>query len=158
VHTAKHSYLRAPGLRLHTDVERIVRGCTIDWQRFLLMVETLNVRTPVYFSLWLPAMLLGTPVPAEVLRELSPSKIKKALTLRCIKSAGLFHPKDRAKFNRTSYILFNMLLYDNVGCLLRAVFPSRDSMKRRYGVSSAFTLPYHHAKRIADLCLRRTGI
>ena len=35
LHTAKHSYVRAPGFRLHTDVDRIVRRQVIDWQTFV---------------------------------------------------------------------------------------------------------------------------
>jgi hypothetical protein len=157
LHTAKHSYLRAPGLRLHTDVERIVQGIPIDWKIFLANVKSLKVRTAVYYSLWLPSILIGTPVPDEVLKELEPSAAKKRMILKCIRKAGLFYPNSGNKFSGLSYIYFNLLLYDNARSMLRAVFPDRNSMRERYGASNAISLPYHHAKRLFDLCFRRTG-
>ena len=33
LHTAKHSYVRAPGFRLHSDVDRVVRFQSIDWNQ-----------------------------------------------------------------------------------------------------------------------------
>ena len=50
LHTAKHSYVRAPGFRLHTDVDRIVRRQPLNWEVFLTRVMSLEVKTPVYFS------------------------------------------------------------------------------------------------------------
>lgn len=158
LHTAKHSYLRAPGLRLHTDVERIVRGTPINWMVFLDNIKSLNVKTAVYYSLWLPSILIGTPIPFDVLKELEPSAAKKRLILQRIGKAGLFYPNSGNKFNKMSYIIFNLLLYDNTRSLLRAIFPDRDSMKERYGAATAFSLPYHHVRRLADACFRRTGI
>jgi hypothetical protein len=157
LHTAKHSYLRAPGLRLHTDVERIVRGTPIDWEIFLRMVKNLKVKTAVYFSLWLPSVLIGTPVPLEVLQELEPFPARKRGLVRRIQQAGLFYPNAGHKFSAMKYILFNLLLYDDAGSLLRAVFPDSDSMKERYGAFNALSLPYHHARRLGDLCFRRKG-
>jgi hypothetical protein len=54
-------------------------------------------------------------------------------------------------------MLFYLLLYDDAGSLMRALFPDRASMKERYGASNAISLPYHHVRRLADLCLRRSG-
>ncbi|MGD0829519.1 MAG: nucleotidyltransferase family protein [Terracidiphilus sp.] len=158
LHTAKHSYLRAPGLRLHTDVERIVQEVSIDWDVFLRNVKGLTVKTAVYFSLWLPSILIGTPVPIEVLKELEPAPAKKRLILQRIQKAGLFYPNSGRKFAGMSYIVFNTLLYDNAGSLLRAIFPNKDTMKEKYGAVSDFALPYHHVRRLADMCFRRRGI
>jgi hypothetical protein len=63
LHTAKHTYVRAPGFRLHTDVDRIARRQTIDWQLFTERVIKLQVKTAVYFSLAIPKMIFGTPIP-----------------------------------------------------------------------------------------------
>jgi hypothetical protein len=157
LHTAKHSYLRAPGLRLHTDVERLVRGTRIDWDLFMRMVRSLKVRTAVYFSLWLPSILIGTPIPANVLQELESSPARKRWILRRVQKAGLFYPNVGRKFTKMSYILFNLLLYDDAGSLLRAVFPNRTSMQEYYGAGHVLTLPYHHVRRLVDLCFRRSG-
>ncbi|ABF42822.1 hypothetical protein Acid345_3822 [Candidatus Koribacter versatilis Ellin345] len=157
LHTAKHTYLRAPGLRLHTDVERIVRQLQIDWEAFLAKAKALQVRTSTYFSLWLPARLLNTPVPDAVLSELAPSRRKRKAILKRLQRAGLFYPA-RPKFSNIAYIRFNSLLYDSSNGLVRAIFPDTEWMKKRYGFRSALLLPYYHVRRIADLGLRRVGI
>lgn len=157
LHTAKHSYLRAPGLRLHTDVERIVRNQKIDWDAFVSRARSLRVRTAVYFSLWLPAKLLGTPVPEHVLEALSPSAAKKRAILSILLRAGFFYPS-RRKFSNASYIRFNSLLYDSSLDLLRAIFPDHEWMKSRYDFKSPLLLPYYHVRRIVDLSARRVGI
>jgi hypothetical protein len=158
LHTAKHSYLRAPGLRLHTDVERIVRGTNIDWDCFVGNVRRLRVSTAVYFSLWLPALLIGTPVPAEVLRQLQPPGWKRRRILNILIGAGLFYPHAGRKFTRTGYLLLNSLNYDDLASIREAAFPDRRAMLKQYGPSSFFSLPLQHMRRLADLCFRRTGI
>ena len=57
LHTAKHSFVRAPGFRLHTDVERIVRAYEINWDLFLEKVSEMRIKTPVYISLFIPYKL-----------------------------------------------------------------------------------------------------
>lgn len=158
LHTAKHSYLRAPGLRLHTDVERLVRGTQINWDLFLRRVRELKVRTAVYFSLWLPYLLIGTPVPAEVLAELRPSAAKRRRLLRYLECAGFFYPRSEHKFSRNNYILFCLSLYDDAPTLLNAIFPDRASMQETYGTSHALKLPYQHVRRLMDLCFRRSAL
>ncbi|MDR3774414.1 MAG: nucleotidyltransferase family protein [Terracidiphilus sp.] len=157
LHTAKHSYLRAPGLRLHTDVERLVRGTRIDWDVFLSLVRKLKVRTAVYLSLWLPSLLIGTPVPPYVLAELRPSAAKRRRLVRHLQQAGFFYPNVERKFTRKNYMLFCISLYDDVSSLLRAVFPDKTSMREYYGASHTLTLPYHYVRRIVDLTFRRAG-
>lgn len=158
LHTAKHSYLRAPGLRLHTDVERIVRGTQVNWDLFLRSARRLRVQTAVYFSLWLPMLLIGTPVPREVLRQLEPTAWKRERIVRGLVRAGLFYPNAGRKFSRTGYLLFNLCLYDDLGVAGKAIFPDQTTMQKRYGTANWLSLPVQHARRLADLCFRRTGI
>ena len=128
LHTAKHSYIRAPGLRLHLDVDRIVRRQHVDWDTFVHHVLTLQVRTAAYFSLAIPAALFGTPIPAGVLKAVSPPAWKRVVLGGWIRRAGLLEPEDR-KFNRVEYLLFGAALYDDLGGLARAVIPSRSQME-----------------------------
>jgi len=157
LHTAKHSYLRAPGLRLHTDVERIVRGQSIDWPLFLRRVSRLKVRTAVYFSLWLPAMLIGTPIPPEVLAELKPRRAKRRRIVQHLLRAGFFYPNVDRKFTPLNYIFFCALLYDDAYSLLRAVIPDRQSMQQSSGASGTLILPYLYVRRLMELCFRRVS-
>lgn len=154
LHTAKHSYIRAPGLRLHTDVDRIVRRQSIDWALFLERVLALQVKTAVYFSLVIPHALFGTPILKEVLQALRPPHWKERLITRWLSRAGLFNPDER-KFSRLGYVLFTALLYDDLTSLWRGIFPNRAWMRDRYGFHSNLFLPYFHARRLMDLTFRR---
>ncbi len=155
LHTAKHSYVRAPGFRLHLDVERIVRHQTINWGLFLSRVLALQVKTPVYFSLVIPRALFGTPVPDDVLDALRPPAWKERVFTRWIQRVGLFNPDER-KFGKAGYILFTALLYDDLRGLWRGVFPDKAWMQERYGFRSSLLLPIYHVRRLADLTWRRT--
>ena len=86
LHTAKHSYVRAPGFRLHTDVDRVVRRQPLNWDLFLTRVIALEVKTPVFFSLAIPRSLFGTPIPDEVLAQLQPHPWKLALITKWLQS------------------------------------------------------------------------
>ncbi len=154
LHTAKHTYVRAPGFRLHTDVDRIVCHQSIDWDLFRARVAAASVRTPVYFSLAIPALCMGTPIPPELLEELRPPGWKRQALVRWLDQAGLFGPND-AKFSRSRYLLFNALLYDSGLGLARAIFPDREVMNERYDIPSDWLLPVYHARRIFDLAARR---
>jgi hypothetical protein len=155
LHTAKHSYVRAPGFRLHLDVERIVRAYpALDWNRFLQKAISLQVKTAVYFSLAIPVALFATPVPPRVLAALRPPAWRAAWLTRQIEKAGLFNPDER-KFGKLEYLIFTALLYDDAKGLMQGIFPSRTWMRQRYGVRNAWLLPYYYASRVVDLTLRR---
>lgn len=154
LHTAKHSYVRAPGFRLHTDVDRIVRRCALDWDEFIARVEGLEVRVAVFFSLTLAAELLRTPVPSRVLERLRPAKWKEEAVRRSLAAAGLFDPQAR-KWSKLGYIVFNLLLYDTGTGVWRAMFPTTEVMRRRYPIGGAWTLPWWHARRLWELAWKR---
>ncbi len=156
LHTAKHTYVRAPGFRLHTDVDRIVRRQTVDWARFQQKVCELQVKTAVYFSLAIPAAIFETPIPAEVLAHLRPARWKETLLARWLNRVGLFGPHEK-KFSKPGYILFNALLYDDLRGLLRSIFPETDWMKERYGFQSDWLLPTYYLRRLFALAFRRVS-
>jgi len=154
LHTAKHSYVRAPGFRLHLDVDRIVHYQSIDWELFLQRVLALQVKTAVYFSLAIPAALFSTPIPAHVLDALRPPVWKEKWITTWLNRGGLFNP-DEKKFSRVAYVLFTTLLYDNISGLFRAILPDRAWMINRYQVKNQLLLPYFYAVRWVDLAFRR---
>jgi hypothetical protein len=154
LHTAKHTYVRAPGFRLHLDVDRIVHFQKIDWDVFVKRVKALKVKTPVYFSLAIPRSIFDTPIPDDVLRELRPSVWKEKLIIHWLRRVGLFNPNEK-KFGRIGYIVFNALLYDDILGLLRGIFPEKKWMMERYNISNKFLLPYYHVKRLLNLALKR---
>ena len=156
LHTAKHTYVRAPGFRLHTDVDRIVRRQNVDWETFLKRVRALQVKTAVYFSLAIPVQLFRTPVPPTVLCALRPPAWKEKLLTRWLVRVGLFNPGEK-KFSKPGYILFNALLYDDFHGLLRSIFPARGWMKARYYFQSDWLLPVYHLRRLFDLAFHRVN-
>ena len=150
VHTAKHSYVRAPGLRLHLDVERIVTHKQIDWELFMKKVEAAHVKTSTYYSLYLAKMLFGTPIPQKVLDALYPGNRKNKRILKMISQAGLLHPKQR-KFSKLQFLVFQMSLYDSLKDAWFVLCPPNGGLREIYGYSNPLLTPYYLVLRGLDL-------
>ena len=154
LHTAKHTYVRAPGFRLHTDVDRIVRSSNIDWRKFVEMVNALQVKTAVYLSLALAHDLLRTPIPSEVFKELAPGQFKIRILVSWLRRVGLFDP-DGKKWGRLGYIVFVCLLYDNCSGLFKSLFPSPDVIREHYKNTPYRPLLWLYVLRTVDLIKNR---
>ena len=150
VHTAKHSYVRAPGLRLHLDVERIVAHKEINWQLFLEKVEAAHVKTSTYYSLYLAKMLFDTPVPRDVLEKLYPGKRKDKRILKLISQAGLLRPKAR-KFSKLQFLRFQTSLYDSISDAWFVLCPKNGGLREIYGYKSPLLTPYYLVLHGLDL-------
>ena len=156
LHTAKHSFVRAPGFRLHTDVDRIVMVEKIDWKKFIKSVNSLRVRTPVYMSLVLAHNLLRTNIPIWVLNEIYPPKTKVLILSLWLKKVGLFNPNEK-KWSNIGYIFFVSLLYDNIGDLWKTILPPISEIKSNNPNYMHHKLPYLYIKRIIGLLFTRTN-
>ena len=150
IHTAKHSYVRAPGLRLHLDVDRIISNCEIDWDLFLEKVKQSHTKSAVYLSLLIPANLFNTDVPEYVLEQLKPKKRKLNVLLKGLSNAGLLHPKQR-KFSKLAFLRFQTAIYDSYKDMLKVIYPNSKWMKERYGYKSSLLTPIYMATRALDL-------
>lgn len=117
LHTAKHSYVRAPGLRLHTDVDRLAHYTPPDWDRLVTMAREMHVTHSVYFSLALAKVLLHSEVPGAVFDALEPPTWKTRAMWRWFARVDVFEPED-AKFNRPEMMAFHAMLYDDARGLL----------------------------------------
>ncbi len=148
IHTAKHSYVRAPGLRLHMDVDRIVSHNNIDWNSFLDKVRKTRVKTSTYLSLYIPSVILDTEIPRWVLDELRPKKEEKLLSL--LSKAKLIHPKGH-KFSKYEFLKFQTGLYDSFKDMLRVIYPPNGRLKEMYGYKSSIKTPYIIVMRVLDL-------
>lgn len=157
LHTAKHSYVRAPGFRLHSDVDRVVRFQNIDWNRFIEKVQSLRLKTAVYFSLYFAKELLKTPIPEDVFKSLKPINFRRKLIYYYINKAGIYNQKKK-KFSQIGYILFNLSLYDSFGENLKAIFPPFDSLKIKYPIRRKWQLPYFYVIRTKDLLFKRAKL
>ncbi|MBE6732988.1 MAG: hypothetical protein E7561_03220 [Ruminococcaceae bacterium] len=142
IHTAKHSYVRAPGLRLHLDVDRIVSHCEIDWDLFLEKVKQSHTKSAIYLSLWIPTCLFDTQIPQYVLEALRPKKRKLMVLCKGLSNTGLLHPKQK-KFSKLAFLRFQTAIYDSYKDVIKVIYPSSKWMKERYGYKSSFlTLKY----------------
>lgn len=150
VHTAKHSYVRAPGLRLHLDVERIVAHKEIDWALFLEKVEAAHVKTSTYYSLYLAKLLFDTPVPQTVLDALRPGRSKEIRILKLIDKAGLLHPNQR-KFSKLQFLAFQTSLYDSAADAWFVLCPPKGGLKEIYGYKNSLLTPWFLFLRALDL-------
>ena len=154
LHTAKHSFVRAPGFRLHTDVDRIASVEDIDWAIFTSRVCELKTKTAVYLSLEMARTLLGTSIPDNVLSALKPNKLKVKVMNLWLEKVGIFEP-DAPKWSKLGFIIFVSLLFDDFSDFFRGIFPSTRQMREDYDFSSSLSLPYYHGKRILSLLIKR---
>lgn len=150
IHTAKHSYVRAPGYRLHLDVDRIVSNKEIDWSLFLEKVEAVNSKTAVYFSLFFAHEILGTAISREVLEKLKPSKRKEKHIMNMLLKANLMHPHGR-KFSKIGFLRFQTALYDSTEDLLAVLFPTSKSLKLKYKYKNGLLTPYYWVFYVLDM-------
>ena len=157
LHTAKHSYVRAPGFRLHSDVDRIIRFQEINWKNFSGLVHQKKIKTAVYYSLFFSKKLLETPIPSEYLEKLKPNFLKDYIIKKIIYKAGIYNQEEK-KFLKSTYILFNILLYDSSYEVFKAVFPNYKSMAIQYDIKSRLLLPFFYIKRIQDLLFKRASL
>ena len=148
IHTAKHSYVRAPGLRLHMDVDRIVAHNEINWKLFLEKVKATHVCTSTYLSLYIPSVLFQTEVPQWVLDELKSPKVGRLLDM--LGKAGLPHPMER-KFSKPQFLMFQTALYDHGSDMWHTLYPGKEWMKDRYNCQTGVQVAAVTVARGLDL-------
>ena len=151
VHNAAHGYIRKPGIRLHLDIDWYIRSVhnEIDWSTFIALVQQMHVTTIVYFSLLIPKVILGTPVPNVVISTIRPSAWKERLIMKTLARGDLLAP-DKRQFSKLGFLLFNILIHDSFKEMFRAVFPTLNSLTKRYGLmekQSRFMFLYNHYKQ-----------
>ena len=156
LHTAKHTFIRSPGLRLHTDVDRIVSQNKINWSKFLELVSIYEVKTISYLSLYLSRFLLKTEIPEFVFVQLANGKKFKLKFLLSWIQKKEFFDNNRKHFNNLEYIIFNILLFDSFKQIIKGLVEvSCDNQGNRVtGEKKVVTFFY----KIRDLVFNRTGI
>lgn len=73
MHTSLHSWVRAPYLRLHVDVDRLACDNQVDWLEVVSEARAMKAPTRVFVSLAMARGLFGTPVSEQALEALAPS-------------------------------------------------------------------------------------
>ena len=150
LHTAKHSFVRSPGFRLHTDVDRLVNYDQVDWIKFIALVEKHRVKVPVYFSLYFAQEFLRTNIPADVIYTLRPSFLRRKFILHSLKNVGFLNPNEN-KWSRLGYVIFTLSLYDNFLSVVENLFFSKKMIEERFGVKAARNPILFNIRRIINL-------
>lgn len=133
VHTSLHSFVRSPFVRLHADVDWLVRRCTIDWPRVIDEARKVGLSTRVWLSLLMARDILATPVPKSVLNELAPVNQKARALVRLIERDGCFWTGRRKLPGLQSVRLDALLSEDGVKrWVYRVVWPDQQWLSEHF--------------------------
>jgi len=155
LHVASHSYVRGIGLRLQLDVDHLVRNVNIDWPKFLNLVRRHRAKELVFLSLAIPASMLDTPIPEDVLIALIPSERRRGYLFKLISYAGVFN-RHTHKFTFLQFVRLEIALSRGMMDGLRRVFiPSADWIREGYILQNNRSLIYCYLHRIFSLAKRR---
>ena len=157
VHTSLHQFVLSPGLRLHMDVERLVRDLVIDWDAVVREIEAVGLRTRCFVSLSMAAGLLGAAIPDEVLQALAPAGTRSDKLLALIQSQGALDA-EAPKLRGLRALKLDHLLEDRgAGAWLGGlVWPPADWLRPRLERDGAIRGPdvVLHAVRVKALVRR----
>ena len=92
------------------DIAELVRCYEgiMDWQKVIREAEQIGYRNLFFFQLYSARIILGAPVPDDVLRRLQPGRVKKYLIDKLIKEWE-FQRKEKAAFNLGKPLKFHLL-------------------------------------------------
>jgi hypothetical protein len=138
MHTSLHSFIRAPGIRLHVDIDRLVRDNTIDWSDFVSEVEAMGVPTRAFVSLSMAKGLLDSPIPASVLTRLYPGSVRWSLLENLLQQNGIV-ADGRPKLRRAETLMLDALIDERpFGAWLGSIlFPSSQWLEEHFGHESS---------------------
>lgn len=133
LHTSLHSFVRAPGLRLHMDVDRIVRDNALDWSRVVEEIEALGAPTRSFVSLMMARGVLETPIPDAPLEALAPTSSRWRKLCDLLEGEGVLH-RGVPKLGRAKTLRLDLLLEEGgVGSWLANVaLPDRAWLERHF--------------------------
>jgi hypothetical protein len=153
MHTSCHFYIRSPGIRLHVDVDRLVRDNCIDWEAYIAEVIAMNIPTRAFVSLSMAVGLLGTPVPVSVLKRLYPGdkcwlSIRRLLVGDSVFATG----KNKLRNMKDVYLDYSVNEGNSIAWLKNILFPSREWLIEHFTRDGVFRGPNWvlHMRRIAQ--------
>lgn len=158
IHTASHSFVIGPGLRLQLDVDRLTRHTKINWSIVVARAKERHIRRMVFMALDIPRRVFGAPVPEEALNELCPNREERE-RLRAMMPIEFLFNRGRAKFSLPGLLAFEARLCDDgalAGYLRRILLPSSAWMREAYGPSSALRLGFCYMHRLLVLATRKS--
>ncbi len=166
LHTGLQHRFSDLGLRHYLDIDRLLARCQHEpdfWPAFVRLAQTARAAQVSYYCLWLSQSLLGTKMPASILRQLAPPSWKHALFRRYFRQEDAIN-RTRALYGRRR-LGWRFLTTDRPTDLLlapwRVLFPGRPFLADYYNVHRpahllALTLwhPFHTLGRAARRRIR----
>lgn len=155
VHASMHSYVRAPGIRLYAEIDRIIHDLSIDWEAFVYRVRAVGASTRVYVSLMVAEGLVGTPIPTSVLDALAPPDAVRQRLLALVSRIGVLGVTGR-RLGPVRTIQLDRLLDDRktVDWLAAVVLPDAQWLRRHFEdgrTRQAESLALLHLRRVLRL-------
>lgn len=115
----RRRYVCVPGIRMYTEIDRVIRRSPFfTWNKFIEQARF--VGTAIYFALYIPKMLLDTPIPENVFDAFRPTKTAFTRFMRVIRQTGLFYPPKNLSFFRECQML--SALYATPKDICRAIY------------------------------------
>jgi len=150
LHTSLHSFVRAPGLRLHLDVDRMARQ-PVDWGGALAQLRAVGGERRAWVSLAMARELLGAPIDEAQLASLRPPPGVAGSVRRVVRRASVF--AGGRKLAGPGAVFLDAAVDDRgvARWLHDALLPPREWLARRYGEGSAWRL---HGSRYRDALQR----
>jgi hypothetical protein len=137
MHSSLHSFVRAPGIRLHVDTDRVVRDNAVDWDRLVSEIKAMGIETRAFVSLSMAAGLMSTPIPESVLKQLCPGPKQWARIERLLAEESVI-ANGQAKLGGGKTIRLDALINEqSTWAWARSVaLPPSEWMKQNYGTDT----------------------
>jgi len=74
-----HYYCASPGIRLLTEVDRIIRCCSLDWDEIKRYARELKIEKRMYIAMSIIRKVLRTPCEPEGMLSLNEKNEKKKM-------------------------------------------------------------------------------
>ncbi len=127
-------------LKLYADLtETIVRFPDVDWHHIIKQADAAGQRTGLYFALRFAALLLRAPVPASVMKELRPVRMRTWLVERFINRKTIIYGRHHNSvkiFFDWMRMLTNDSLLDTVRIVGRLGTTYSTDIAQRYGLAA----------------------
>ena len=120
VHAARHAFGRWIWL---LDIHRLLTSAPLDWGELVRSAHQLRVSRTLYAGLAAARELLRTPVPKEVLSELSPGPVRRQLLHRSL--AASHGETSTATSGRVAKLLLGESWWNVARTAAWAAFPGR---------------------------------
>src|SRR5262249_13352558 len=108
--------------RFLCDIAELLRrhGATVDWEYLLGQTSAAGARTALYYALALPAQLLDTQLPPEILPRLGVGPLKRRLLENTCGASALFRPA-ADDLRQQPHLIYRILEQDGAGQIAQAL-------------------------------------